>query len=88
MIRETIVDEKILYLDRDYCILYTRKFWIGNRQFLLAFQSIFATIKKRVLRTQNKGFMLDTFSKHPRFLLLATTIKISLYKIYLPVILG
>ena len=70
--RETIVDERVFYLNKDYCIPDVGKFWMGDRQSLLAFQSISATIRKRVLRTRNKGFMLDTFSKHPRFLLLAS----------------
>ena len=86
--RKTIVDEKVLYINKDYYIPDVVKFWMSDCQSLLTFQSISAAIKKRVLRTRNKQFMLDTFSKHPRFLLLATTIKIKLYEIYLIVVLG
>ena len=82
------MDERVLYLNKDYYIPDVGKFWMGDRQSLLTFQSISATIRKRVLRTRNKGFMLDTFSKHLRFLLLATIMKISLYEIYLLVVLG
>lgn len=86
--RETIVDKKVFYFDKNYHIPDVGKFWIGDCQSLLVFQSISAIIRKRVLKTWNKGLMLDTFSKYPRFLFLATTMKISLYEIYLLVILG
>ena len=66
------MDERVLYLDKNYCISDVGKFWMGDRQSLLAFQSISVTIRKCVLRTRNKEFMLDTISKHPRFLLLAS----------------
>ena len=34
---------------------------MSNHQFILAFQFILIIIKKRVLKIQNKEFILDTF---------------------------
>ena len=63
-----MVDKKFLYLNKDYYIPDMGKFWMGDCQFLLAFPSISATIRKRVSKMRNKVFMLDMFSQHLRFL--------------------